>query len=117
MIASRVSPHRRRNSIIINGFAWLVLIALALPAIWIILTAFRSNAEINASPPVWIPREITFEAFGNMFGLNPNLQQRVAVEAYMFNSPVRLFQSPRGLSPGTHFHALNFAFIRRLFWF
>ncbi len=86
MIASRVSPHRRLNSIIINSFAWLILIALALPAVWIILTAFRSNSEINASPPVWIPREITFEAFGNMFGLNPNLQQRVAVEAYMFNS-------------------------------
>jgi multiple sugar transport system permease protein len=86
MTASRVSPHRQRNAIIINGFAWLILIAMALPAVWIILTAFRTNAEINASPPIWIPREITLEAFGNMFGLNPGLQQRVAVEAYLFNS-------------------------------
>jgi len=59
---------------------------LAVPAVWIILTAFRPAGEVNATPPVWIPKEITLEAFANMFGLNPEVQARVAVEAYMRNS-------------------------------
>ncbi|MDZ4767418.1 MAG: carbohydrate ABC transporter permease [Chloroflexota bacterium] len=87
MITS-VSPRRRLNNALTNGLAWLVLIALALPALWIVLTAFRPNSEINASPPVWIPQEFTLDAFATMFGLNPDVRQRVAVERYLFNSLV-----------------------------
>ena len=86
MYNTSVGPNYRRNRLIMNGLAWFFLILLALPAFWIVLTAFRPNAEINSSPPVWIPREITFEAFGNMFGLNPDVRQRVPVEDYMRNS-------------------------------
>jgi len=86
VIASSVNPYKRLNVFLTNTLAWVVLFALALPAAWIILTAFRPASEVNASPPVWIPREITFEAFANMFGLNPNVRQRVAVESYMANS-------------------------------
>jgi multiple sugar transport system permease protein len=79
-------PNRRRNQLIINVLAWVILLFLAIPAFWIILTAFRPAGEVNASPPVWIPREITLDAFTTMFGMNPNVQVRVAVEAYMTNS-------------------------------
>ena len=79
--------HRRRfNSLFLNVLAWVVLLLLALPAFWIILTAFRPNVEINTFPPVWIPKELTIEAYLNMFGLNPEVRQRVAVEAYLRNS-------------------------------
>lgn len=64
----------------------MVLIILALPAVWIVLTAFRPEAEVNASPPVWIPKNLTLDAFATMFGLNPNIRQRVPVEAYLRNS-------------------------------
>ena len=37
-----------------NWLALTVLFVAALPAIWIILTAFRPNLEVNASPPIWI---------------------------------------------------------------
>ena len=86
MISGGVGQHRRRNQILLNILGWAIMIGLALPAFWIVLTAFRPNSEINTSPTVWIPREITLEAFANMFGLNPELRQRVPVEDYMRNS-------------------------------
>ena len=81
-----VGPNRRRKDRLWNAAAWIVLLALALPAFWIIMTAFRPNSEINTFPPVWIPRRLTLEAYANMFGLNPEVRQRVAVEAYLRNS-------------------------------
>ncbi len=86
MFTNSVSPNRRLNQRLLNVLAWVVLLLMAIPAFWIILTAFRPAGEVNASPPVWIPREITLDAFATMFGLNPNIQARVAVEAYLFNS-------------------------------
>ncbi len=86
MFTNSVSPNRRLNQRLLNVLAWVVLLLMAIPAFWIVLTAFRPAGEVNASPPVWIPREITLDAFATMFGLNPNIQARVAVEAYLFNS-------------------------------
>ena len=86
MITRSVGPNRRRNDMIWNIVAWVVLLALALPAFWIITTAFRPNSEVNTFPPIWLPQRLTLEAYANMFGLNPEVQQRVAVEAYLRNS-------------------------------
>jgi multiple sugar transport system permease protein len=69
-----------------NWLAFTVLTIGALPAIWIVLTAFRPNAEINASPPVWIPQRITFEAFESLFGLRPEIATGVPVMSYLTNS-------------------------------
>lgn len=79
-------PNSRRNEIFWNLLAWAILLLLALPAFWIIMTAFRPNSEINTYPPVWIPQRLTLDAYTNMFGLNPDVQQRVAVGAYLRNS-------------------------------
>lgn len=84
---------KRLTQLVINVVGWTVLFVLAIPAIWIILTAFRPNAEINSFPPVWIPRKLTLEAYVNMFGLNPSLQQRVAVEHFLRNSFVAAITS------------------------
>ena len=40
-----------------NWLAFTIIAILALPAVWIILTAFRPNLEVNASPPIWIRSE------------------------------------------------------------
>jgi multiple sugar transport system permease protein len=84
---------KRRQQTFINVLAWIVLLFLALPAVWIILTAFRPESEVNASPPVWIPKEFTLDAFATMFGLNPEVRQRVPVEAYLRNSLVAAVSS------------------------
>jgi multiple sugar transport system permease protein len=86
MIRSSVRTNKTRNQALLNIVTWIILLFLALPAIWIIMTAVRPNSEINTSPPVWIPRRLTLEAYANMFGLNPEVQQRVAVEDYFRNS-------------------------------
>ena len=86
MITRSVGPNARLSKILFNVLAWVALSLLALPAFWIILTAFRPNSEINTFPPVWIPERLTLEAYRNMFGLNPEVRQRVAVEIYLRNS-------------------------------
>src|SRR5690606_36223217 len=51
-------------------FVYGSMLVFILPALWIILTAIRPEREVNASPPVWIPQEITFESFHKLFGGN-----------------------------------------------
>ncbi len=102
MITNSISQNRRLSQWFLNGLAWVVLILLAIPAVWIVLTAFRPATEVNASPPIWIPREITLDAFATMFGLNPAVQARVAVESYMFNSLfAALFSTVLSVAVGT----------------
>jgi multiple sugar transport system permease protein len=93
-----------------NWLAFTVLILAALPAIWIILTAFRPNSEVNASPPIWIPQRITLDAFGSLFGLNPDLAAGVPVGNYLFNSvTVALLATALSVPIGT---AAGYAFSR-----
>ena len=93
-----------------NWLAFTVLTLLALPAIWIILTAFRPNLEVNASPPIWIPQTITFDAFGQLFGLNPGLAAGVPVGSYLVNSlSVALLATAVSVPIGT---AAGYAFSR-----
>ena len=49
----RLMLSRRRNQAIWNALAWIILIGLAIPAMWIIMTAFRPEGEVNASPAVF----------------------------------------------------------------
>ena len=96
-----------------NWLALTVLLVAALPAIWIIVTAFRPNLEVNASPPVWIPREITFEAFESLFGLNPETASGVPVMSYLTNSVAVAFLAmalsvPIGTAAGYAFSRFDF---------
>jgi multiple sugar transport system permease protein len=77
---------RRRKEIFYNVLAFFVLIVAALPAIWVIFTAFRPGNEVNVTPPIWIPRKITFDAFLSLFGFNPEIAAGVPVWNYMWNS-------------------------------
>jgi len=93
-----------------NWLALTVLTLAALPAIWIILTAFRPNLEVNASPPIWIPQSITLEAFDSLFGLNPEIAAGVPVGNYLFNSvTVALLATALSVPIGT---AAGYAFSR-----
>lgn len=69
-----------------NVLAFAILIAIALPAIWIIFTALRPGNEINVTPPVWIPHKLTLDAFLSLFGFNPDIAAGVPVGNYMWNS-------------------------------
>jgi multiple sugar transport system permease protein len=69
-----------------NILAFAILILAALPAVWIIFTAFRPASEVNVTPPIWIPQQITLDAFASLFGLNPDYAIGVPVGNYLRNS-------------------------------
>jgi multiple sugar transport system permease protein len=45
----------------------LVLLVMLFPIIWMVFASIRPTAETVASPPVWLPREITFAAYAKLF--------------------------------------------------
>ncbi|PZM08461.1 carbohydrate ABC transporter permease [Rhizobium tubonense] len=47
---------------------FLAMLIICLPGIWIVLSSLRPTVEIMAKPPVWIPRELSFDAYRAMFG-------------------------------------------------
>jgi multiple sugar transport system permease protein len=115
--AARPRPTTRRRvqwrDIGANWLAFTVIAILALPAVWIILTAFRPNLEVNASPPIWIPQTITLDAFESLFGLNPEAASGVPVTSYLRNSVVvallaTALSVPIGTAAGYAFSRFDF---------
>ena len=47
----------------------LAMLFICLPGAWIVISAMRPTVEIMAKPPVWIPHELSFQAFISMFGV------------------------------------------------
>lgn len=52
---------------------YIILIALALfilvPVLWMVSTAFKTEAETYSPNPIWIPTEITLDSFKKFWGL------------------------------------------------
>lgn len=46
---------------------FLAMLAICLPGLWIVLSSLRPTVEIMAKPPVWIPTELSFDAYVAMF--------------------------------------------------
>lgn len=93
---------RKITDTLINLFAVVVLLLIALPAFWIVFTAFRPGNEINVSPPIWIPRSLTLDAFESLFGLNPEYASGIPVMNYLRNSSLTaLIATTIALSVGT----------------
>jgi multiple sugar transport system permease protein len=112
--AARPRPTTRRRihwrDVGANWLAFSIIALLALPAVWIILTAFRPNLEVNASPPIWIPQTLTLDAFESLFGLNPATASGVPVMSYLSNSlTVALLATALSVPIGT---AAGYAFSR-----
>jgi multiple sugar transport system permease protein len=81
-----IISRRQKKEIFYTITAAVVLLIWALPAIWIIFTAFRPGNEVNVTPPIWIPQKLTFDAFLSLFGFNPDIAAGVPVWNYMWNS-------------------------------
>ncbi len=46
---------------------FLAMLIICLPGIWIVLASLRPTVEIMAKPPVWIPQELSLNAYVSMF--------------------------------------------------
>ena len=93
---------RRASAFAYNVLAIVVLLLFALPAFWIIFTAFRPGNEVNVTPPIWIPKHLTLDAFASLFGFNPGVAAGIPVFDYMRNSIlVSLIATTFAISLGT----------------
>ncbi|TIT49317.1 MAG: carbohydrate ABC transporter permease, partial [Mesorhizobium sp.] len=64
------SLHRVRNKAlgIAHGVGlFLAMLVICLPGIWIVLSSLRPTVEIMAKPPVWIPQQLSLDAYIAMF--------------------------------------------------
>ena len=46
---------------------FIAMTIICLPGFWIVLSSFRPTVEIMAKPPVWIPQDLSFDAYIAMF--------------------------------------------------
>ncbi|GES44079.1 sugar ABC transporter permease [Rhizobium dioscoreae] len=46
---------------------FLAMLIICLPGFWIVISSLRPTVEIMAKPPVWIPQELSLEAYRAMF--------------------------------------------------
>lgn len=70
------SPWRR---LLFNVFAWGVVLAIAFPLIWMILTSLKPQSELFVIPPTLLPDELTLEHYRRLLAETPFL-------TYMRNS-------------------------------
>ncbi len=51
----------------LNLALFVAMAIICLPGLWIVLNSLRPTVEIMAKPPVWIPRDLSFDAYRAMF--------------------------------------------------
>jgi multiple sugar transport system permease protein len=64
------AAHRRKKQFASFAHAiglFLAMLVICLPGIWIVLSSLRPTVEIMAKPPVWIPQELSIDAYVAMF--------------------------------------------------
>lgn len=113
MLTQSVNVRKKRQQLVLNLLAYGIMLVMLFPAVWVVLTAIRPNSEINASPVIWLPREITFEAFVNMFGGNADMQSQAPIPQYALNSVIvavgsTLFAVTLGTAAGYAFARFRF---------
>jgi multiple sugar transport system permease protein len=57
------------HNVVNDVLLWAILLFFFIPALWIILTSFRVRSEINAHPPIWIPREFSLDSYRILLGM------------------------------------------------
>ena len=50
-----------------NIALFIAMAIICLPGLWIVLNSLRPTVEIMAKPPIWIPQQLSFDAYVAMF--------------------------------------------------
>ena len=68
MDANASARLKRRAAAVAHAVGlFLAMLVICLPGLWIVLSSLRPTVEILAKPPVWIPQQISLEAYVAMF--------------------------------------------------
>ncbi|MBN9244317.1 MAG: carbohydrate ABC transporter permease [Mesorhizobium sp.] len=68
MDANTSARIKRRAARVAHGVGlFLAMLVICLPGLWIVLSSLRPTVEIMAKPPVWIPQQISLDAYVAMF--------------------------------------------------
>jgi len=66
---------RRQQEFLSKTFAYIALFILSIPFIvpllWLVTTALKTQAQVYASPPVWIPNPVRFQNFADALAVAP----------------------------------------------
>jgi len=64
---------------------YIIVFIFFLPVLWIIMTSMRPEVEVNARPPVFLPRKIDFQSFVYLF--SPGYAEKsIPFYDYLWNS-------------------------------
>ncbi len=58
---------RRRRSILVTGVLAVGLLLIVTPFVWMLLSSFKTNEELAARPPTWLPNEPTSANYASLF--------------------------------------------------
>ena len=56
-----------------NLFTWILVLLVAFPLVWMILTSLKPQTELFRIPPTWIPETVTFEHYWRLLTETPFL--------------------------------------------
>lgn len=93
--------YNKAKKIILDILLCVIIAAFILPAIWVVLTALRPDTEINASPPLWIPKKLSLDKIAVLFGAL-HQESSIPFTSYLFNSIITaLAGSTTAIAVGT----------------
>jgi multiple sugar transport system permease protein len=70
MTPNEASRNIRRLLGVAHGLGlFLAMLIICLPGAWVVLNSLRPTVEIMAKPAIWIPQELSLDAFIAMFGV------------------------------------------------
>jgi len=72
------------HAVLVYGVMIVVALILAFPFVWMISTSLKTDGQIIAWPPEWIPRPVHWKNYVNLFAGEKN----VTISRFLFNSVV-----------------------------
>jgi multiple sugar transport system permease protein len=69
MASNRTHRTRRRLLAVAHAFGlFIAMTIILLPGLWVVLNSLRPTVEIMAKPAIWIPQDLSLDAYFAMFG-------------------------------------------------
>lgn len=63
----------RLHSLILNLVTWTLVLLIAFPLLWMIVTSIKPQSELFRIPPTWVPETVTFEHYWRLLTETPFL--------------------------------------------